>query len=146
MEVSIRECITADAEAVYSLNKTELGYDYPIEQTRKKLAKILTNRENKILVAVCNENVVGYVHSNDYDVIYAPQMKNIMGIAVSKDYQRQGIGKMLLDAVEHWAKQTGADGIRLVSGATRMSAHSFYQKCGYDTSKHQINFKKFLNN
>ncbi|MEG0711801.1 MAG: GNAT family N-acetyltransferase, partial [Niameybacter sp.] len=85
---------------------------------------------------------IGYVHANDYDVIYAPHMKNIMGIAVSKQYKRQGVGKALLEAVEEWAKKTGASGVRLVSGETRSGAHTFYRYCGYEGEKRQINFKK----
>lgn len=42
-------------------------------------------------------------------------MKNIMGIAVSSNFRKMGIGKALLDSVEHWARDTGASGVRLVS-------------------------------
>jgi GNAT superfamily N-acetyltransferase len=42
-----------------------------------------------------------------------------MGIAVLSDYKKNGIGKMLLSKVEKWAQDTGAYGIRLVSGATK---------------------------
>lgn len=65
-----------------------------------------------------------------------------MGIAVSKQYKRQGVGKALLEAVEEWAKKTGASGVRLVSGETRSGAHAFYRYCGYEGEKRQINFKK----
>lgn len=77
-----------------------------------------------------------------YDVIYAPHMKNIMGIAVSSNFRKMGIGKALLDSVEHWARDTGASGVRLVSGATRTGAHEFYHHCGYSGDKKQINLKK----
>ncbi|MCD7809907.1 MAG: GNAT family N-acetyltransferase [Erysipelotrichaceae bacterium] len=95
-------------------------------------------------VAVIDSNVVGYVHANDYDVIYAPHMKDIMGIAVSSNYQKMGIGKALLNAVEDWAINTGACGIRLVSGVTRIDAHDFYRHCDYSGDKQQINFKKMF--
>ena len=41
--------------------------------------------------------VIGYAHLVDYDVLYAPSMKNIMGIAVSPQYRRKGVGRVLLE-------------------------------------------------
>ena len=86
----------------------------------------------------------GYVHDLDYDLLYAPHMKNIMGIAVSSAYKRKGIGSALLQYVENWALETGASGIRLVSGATRTDAHAFYRHCGFEGNKEQINLKKMF--
>ncbi len=71
-------------------------------------------------------------------------MKNIMGIAVNRDYQHRGIGSALLRQVEQWARQTGAAGVRLVSGATRTGAHAFYHQCGYSGDKAQLNLKKMF--
>ena len=79
----------------------------------------MDSSKDRIYVALIDGNVIGYVHANDYDVIYAPHMKNIMGIAVSSNFRKMGIGKALLDSVEHWARDTGASGVRMVSGATR---------------------------
>ena len=142
--IKIRECKLEDCEIIYRLNKDEMGYDYPLEETMKKLEFLLQSDNDKIYVAVIDDNVVGYIHANNYDVIYFPHMKNIMGIAVDKKYKRQGIGRKLLEAVEKWANETNARGIRLVSGASRKSAHEFYRNCGYDGGKEQLNFKKFF--
>lgn len=67
-----------------------------------------------------------------------------MGIAVSSNFQKMGIGKVLLTSIEHWAENTGACGVRLVSGATRIDAHKFYHHCGYSGDKQQINVKKIF--
>ena len=71
-------------------------------------------------------------------------MKNFMGIAVDPAYHRTGIGKALMAAVEAWARETEASGIRLVSGAERTGAHEFYRHLGFSGEKKQINFKKYL--
>jgi GNAT superfamily N-acetyltransferase len=47
---------------------------------------------------------------------------NILRIAVSASFRKKDIGKILLAEVEKWARDTGAYGIRLVSGATRIGA------------------------
>ena len=144
MEFEIREATISDVEGIYILNRDEMGYEFQIEQTKEKLIKLLSSGSDKIFVAVAENKVVGYVHANDYDVIYAPHMKDIMGIAVAKDYKHNGIGTALLHAVENWAKQTSASGVRLVSGESRIGAHEFYRHCGYAGEKRQINFKKIF--
>lgn len=133
-----------DVKAICELNAKEMGYDYPLDKTGEKLRRLLKSDKDKIFVAVIDNIIVGYVHANDYDVIYAPHMKNIMGIAVSSGFKKKGIGRALLSAVEDWAKNDGADGVRLVSGAARTGAHEFYRHCGYGGDKQQINFKKKL--
>lgn len=144
MNLQIRLCGIDDAEAVCELNAKEMGYDYPLDKTAEKLEQLLKSNRDKIFVAAVDNIVVGYVHADDYDVIYAPHMKNIMGIAVSSSFKKKGIGRALLSAVEDWAKNDGADGVRLVSGAARTGAHEFYRRCGYSGEKQQINFKKML--
>ena len=144
MDFTIREAGLSDASAIRELSERELGYPYPLEATAQKLAALLKSGRDKIFVAVLGEAVVGYVHANSYDVLYAPHMKNIMGIAVSASCKRRGIGRALLEQVEAWAVRDGAVGIRLVSGSERLDAHAFYRKCGYSGDKQQINFKKRL--
>lgn len=141
---SIREAISSDATAIWQLNCDEMGYQYSLADTRQNIIKLLSSNSSRIYVAVSNNTIVGYVHANDYDLTYAPHMKNIMGIAVSHDYKRKGIGRALLQQVEHWARETGAVGIRLVSGASRTEAHAFYHRCGFEGNKEQINLKKML--
>lgn len=144
MNIQIRQCEIIDSEAIYELNARELGYDYPKDKTKKKLKQLLESDRDKIFVALMDNIVVGYIHASDYDVIYAPHMKNIMGIAVSSALRKKGIGRALLSAVENWAQESGAGGVRLVSGETRIGAHEFYRHCGYGGDKQQINFKKMF--
>ena len=141
---SIREAVESDASAIWQLNSNEMGYQYPLEDTIQNIINLLSSNADKIFVAICDGSVVGYVHANDYDLLYAPHMKNIMGIAVSSEYKRKGIGRALLQHVENWACETGASGIRLVSGAIRTDAHAFYRRCGYSGNKEQINLKKLF--
>lgn len=144
MNFKIRQCEITDAKAIYNLNVCEMGYDYREDKTKEKLKELLESDNDKIFVALTDNIVVGYVHANNYDVIYAPHMKNIMGIAVSSNVKKKGIGRALLEAIEDWAQESGAYGIRLVSGTTRTGAHEFYRHCGYNGGKQQINFKKIF--
>lgn len=144
MNIIIREACPNDYKSIALLNKSEMGYDYPPPETKKNLEKLLSDDTCRIYVAERNGSVIGYIHANNYNLLYAPHMKNIMGIAVSSDFRRNGAGKLLLAAVEQWANQTGACGVRLVSGASRTGAHAFYRSCGYTETKEQKNFKKIF--
>ncbi len=144
MDMIIREAVQSDVQSIWQLNCDGMGYSYPLDSTRENLESLLQSTADKIFVAEMDGQVVGYVHANDYQLLYAPHMKNIMGIAVNRDYQHRGIGSALLRQVEQWAKQTGAAGVRLVSGATRTGAHAFYHQCGYAGDKAQLNLKKMF--
>ncbi len=142
MEIIIRECRAEDARAIHELNRAEMGYDYPLSDTEAHLRRLLADRAHRIYVAVADGQVAGYIHACDYDLLYAPPMKNIMGIAVSGEYKRLGIGSALMRQVEVWAAQTGAQAIRLVSGESRTVAHEFYRRQGFAGGRRQVDFKK----
>lgn len=138
----IRECRMEDAAALQKLSAEALGYDDPLPAVEERLRRLLERDSNRIFVAAADGRVVGYVHACDYEVLYAPSMKNILGLAVEETARKQGIGRALLRKVEDWAKETGAAGVRLMSGEERTGAHAFYQQCGYEQQKKQCNFKK----
>ncbi len=138
----VRNAQIADTAGIQQLNKISMGYDFPVAETEKKLQKALADPGQCVLVAVENGQVVGYLHIEDYDTLYFPHMKNVLALAVDPDFRRRGIASQLLAAGEAWAWETGATGIRLVSGAEREEAHACYRKAGYEERKLQKNFRK----
>lgn len=138
----IRPYQAGDEQGIWQLNTEVLGYAFPYEDTVAKLATLAQDPQHRILVAEVHQQVVGYIHGTQYDVLYAPSYKDIMGLAVAKAYQHRGLGRALLAGIEAWGKETGAAGVRLVSGAERLAAHAFYEGCGYQRKKGQVNFRK----
>lgn len=144
MEIEIRECKIDDAEGIYILNKNSLGYDYPLEKTREKLYRISNKDGYKILVAVYEDDIVGYIEAHDYESLYQDSLVDIMALMVSKDCQGKGIGKKLVNEIELWAKENNYIGLRLVTRIDREQAHGFYERLGFKEMKIQKNFKKFF--
>lgn len=144
MTIMIRTAKVEDFESIYSLNRDGLGYEFDMEMTRKRLKSILENPNNRIFIAESDGSVIGYVHAADYDCTYSEPLKNILAIAVDGGKRGLGAGRGLLNAVEIWAKETGAAGIRLVSSFGRDNAHQFYLACGYAHRKNQKNFIKLF--
>ena len=142
MNISIRGANEQDFQAVYQLNKFGLGYDF--DNTRQRLRHILELQNNKIFVALIDDKVVGYAHAADYDCTYSEPVKNILAIVVAAEKRSLGIGRLLIGAIEDWAKSDGAVGVRLVSGMEREQAHKFYLACGYSQRKTQKNFVKIF--
>ena len=140
----VRQAVISDAKDIYYINKTSLGYDYDLEKQKAKIQAVLNDSTQVIFVAETNNRVVGYIHLVNYDVIYADNFKNCLGLAVDNDYKRNGIGSALLKQAEIWAKENGAVGIRLCSGVEREKAHQFYQSQGYEVTKLQKNIKKIF--
>lgn len=142
--IEIREARLEDNEAIAYMNKESLGYEYPVEKTKKNLALLLEKPSQKLIVACVDDKVIGYIHAGDYECTYRAAAKNIMAICVNKQYQGLGAGKKMLQAIEKWAKADGSDNVRLVSSSYRTKAHEFYKRCGYTENKMQKNFSKIV--
>ncbi len=89
MNILIRDCEIGDCIDIELLNQNEMGYEYPPEAVEAKLEKLLRDSTHKIVVALVDGKIVGYIHACDYDLLYAPPLKNIMGIAVSSDFKKK---------------------------------------------------------
>ena len=135
--IIIRECRMEDASAIQKFNSEEMGYDYPLEDTKRSLEKLLGRKSDKIFVAVQDGTVVGYAHANDYDLLYMPHLKNIMGIAVASAYRRRGIGKMLLKAVEEqrWQQEEYREELLLSIEGIAIMAELFSKFGGYPIAR-----------
>lgn len=141
-EIIYRSMLEADAQAIQKLNATSLGYDLSLSETKAQVHKVLQNPRYKVIIAQCEGRVIGYIHAESYECLYAKSLKNILSLTVDNDYKRRGIGRKLLLLIEEWAKEEGASGVCLDSRVERSEAHIFYQTCGYQKTKIQQKFKK----
>lgn len=114
--IQLRPARQEDAAALQCLNADVLGYDCSLSDTQKQLRRLLHMPQHLLVVAERKRELIGYVHAQDYDILYAAPMIDILGIAVHPDYQQQGIGSRLLAEVEQWAENQNVCMIRLVSG------------------------------
>ena len=144
MDIIIREARASDYQDIALISKLDLGYEYPAELVQVKLEKVLRSGREKVFVAIVDGKTAGYIHAEDYDLLYYPQMKNILGLAVLLEFRNHGIGTRLLHEVENWALESGAYAVRLNSGMSRKAAHQFYRNRGYALEKEQLRFIKEL--
>ena len=143
MEIKVREARISDYKEIQIICGLDLGYVCDKELVKRRLANLDHNREC-VFVADDDNKVVGFVHVEVYEVLYAQSVANILGIAVSSEFRRRGIGKKLLSQAEEWAKSKGIAMMRLNTGAAREGAHAFYRSLGYIDEKLQLRFLKPL--
>ena len=146
-KVKIRQATTSDIPAMNELFHKDLGYaECTLEIVENQFAGLDNSRE-AVFVAEAEDDsshIAGVIHVEKYNVLYFPTMANILGIAVSADFRRQGIGSALLKRAEEWARENGASSMRLNSGESRKQAHEFYSALGYIDDKKQLRFIKEL--
>ncbi|MCL1819794.1 MAG: GNAT family N-acetyltransferase [Oscillospiraceae bacterium] len=143
-EAFVRAATENDYAAIQKVNLGAFGYDFSKEKTAERLSEILRKPNDKVFVVDFGGITVGYIHGSDYDCTYSPPLKNILALGVLPEFQGQGLGRMLVDALEQWARDDGCAGVRLVSGFNRADAHKFYLSLGYTDRKDQKNFIKMF--
>jgi GNAT superfamily N-acetyltransferase len=74
----------------------------------------------------------------DHDAIETKNVFQIRGMASSKSYRGHGVGRLLLSAVESYAKKQGAI---LIWANARTSAIGFYTKLGYSLASEEFHIK-----
>lgn len=132
IEVVIRDIERKDYDVVASLWRDVLNVPTSDEDLRKTYEKMEGDDHYHTLVAEVGGKVVGLV---TMAFVYAIGHPNgyfkINGLGVAAEHRGKGIGKALLEAVEHIALDCGAPYIGLASGFDRADAHAFYEHLGY---------------
>lgn len=88
----IRNCQITDSPAIQKLNKKELGYNYPLDQTTNNLANILNDPQHHWLLVFVDDksqDIKGYIHAELYETTYLASMFNILALAVDSSFQKK---------------------------------------------------------
>lgn len=142
-DIIIRQAKIEDYKDICKICCDDLGYNCREELVKERLKGLDKNSE-RVLVAVYNSEVVGYLHAQIYKTLYFEELINFLGLAVSKEYRNKKVGTKLVNEIENWAKENGIKKVRVNSGFSRKEAHEFYRSLGYNNEKEQIRFLKSL--
>ena len=148
MAISIRTAKKHDIPLIlgllYELGRPKPQKDSDLDLFRILVGKQISDSDKTIFVAESdNVKVVGMI-----SIVILPRL-NKMGpemyvpeLVVTKNYQNQGIGTLLINACISLAKERKCHNIRLESGAYRKEAHKFYKNLGFDSNS--FSFSKNL--
>jgi GNAT superfamily N-acetyltransferase len=136
MTITIRNYEDTDFDSVFSIS-AELGYTQPHSKVARQRLKSLQSSENDtVLVAVFDNQVIGWIHIYvALRVASAPSIE-IGGLAVSKQFRRKGVGSLLVKHIVDIAKKRGLKS-RVRCNTTRKETHHFYEQLGFQRIKSQ---------
>ena len=120
----------AHVVSVAAIEKECFGVD---AWSEKSVASELTNKLSLWLVAVDGDRVAGYIGSQT-----VCDETDMMNVAVTADYRRQGLGEKLVQELEKELKAIGSQCLTLEVRDSNTPARTLYEKLGFQ----QIGLRK----
>jgi len=112
-----------DLEQVYEIEVDSFSIPWTKEDLHKD---VCMNNLSIYLVAVSEDKIIGYA-----GMWHVVNEGHITNIAVSKPYRKVGVGQLLIEGLEHIARQRDMIGITLEVRMNNMPAQRLYMKNGY---------------
>lgn len=89
-----------------------------------------------------NGEIAGWIHVIGMRFLQEDAFAEVSGLVVNANSRQRGVGKLLVEAAEEWARENGYTGIYVRSNTKRPEAPPFYQRIGYNRVKTQYVFHK----
>jgi ribosomal protein S18 acetylase RimI-like enzyme len=108
VSIAIRDATIADSDRIARL-VSDLSYRTSSSQMYRRLKPILGDEEYHTLVACDGDQIVGFIGTRVGQLYESDDpYGQIMALAVARDRQRAGVGRMLMQAAESILIQRGA--------------------------------------
>jgi GNAT superfamily N-acetyltransferase len=145
---AVRPAVPDDAPRVAEL-LGHLGYPRTEDEVRTRLQRLSSSHDDVVAVSDRGEGVVGFVAAHMIPLVAEPEEAyvRIIALVVDPAAQGHGIGRQLVDFVEHLAQRRGCRLLEVSSGRRpeREAAHRFYAALGFtDTSETSTRYWKRL--
>ena len=136
--VRVRVARAADAPVLGRL-LVELGYPQPMAELGARIQELADRGTDIVLVAETGEQVVGVVSLHVTPFFNEGRCQGrVTALVVDSEWRGQGVGGVLLRAVEAAARRRGCATMELTSSAHRREAHRFYVAAGYQDVPHRF--------
>ncbi|WP_165857437.1 GNAT family N-acetyltransferase [Marinobacter sp. JSM 1782161] len=140
----IRPATIEDAPEIARLSRAQ-GYASSTEQILARLDGLLGHRDRFIAVAdLDRQALLGWIAVERRLLLESGEKAEIVGLIVSQDRHRQGVGSALVDAAEDWARALHLPTLAVRSNEARIASHPFYQARGFERAKTQHVYIKTL--
>jgi GNAT superfamily N-acetyltransferase len=134
-EVVLRTAIPQDADQL-ALLSGQLGYPVTPEQTGRRLEAIQGDESHAVFVAEgAGGRVIGWVHVFVRQLLSVGRHAELGGIVVLAEQRGHGLGRLLMEQAEGWARDRGCEVVYVRSNMNRERAHRFYEGIGYEQIK-----------
>ena len=141
----IREAIDNDIPSIlnllYELERPEPLDENEVKIFKNKIQDYFSDPQKIIIVAEQDSIVIGLISMIILQRLNrAKQELYIPELVVTESKRSLGVGKQLMEFCEQFAKKHDCHRIRLESGNSRISSHSFYKALGFEQSS--LSFSK----
>ncbi|HET9100326.1 MAG TPA: GNAT family N-acetyltransferase [Acidobacteriaceae bacterium] len=143
LPLTIRAIESRDADAVSGL-VSQLGYHRAVPEIADWIDCMNGAAQQAAFVACRDNKVVGWIEVSIERRLQTAPFALIGGLVVADGVRGQGIGRLLCQAAEDWARGRGLEKLRVTSRSTRTDAHRFYLRDGYEAVKTSMVFEKNL--
>lgn len=139
----IRKATGADASGIAELYR-ELNSLSPSNVLAERIDEVSADKNTYLMVVEDDgELVASALVILGNDVMFARQpFAVIENFIVRQNYQREGIGKSLMDHIEEFCLASDCSKIMLLSGSDNPGAHDFYTAMGFDPDE-KLGFIKY---
>ena len=121
--IQVRNCLPEDEKAVFAL-VSDFATSFSVDQLSfsRSFSQVLLSADMYLAVAQSSDVIVGYVLGTAHPTFYASgHVAWVEEIMVKEGFRREGVGRLLMEHFESWAKSRGC---RLVALATRREPSS----------------------
>jgi len=139
-----RPAQSSDIQTIYRFicDLEEIKLDYGLFE--QYYLQNIANENYLYLVAVDKHNaVMGYTSCHGQALLHhAAMVFEIQEMYVDKPYRQQGIGQLLINALEEWLQKNNHHLLEVTANNIRTGTHQFYTRAGF-TQTH-LKFTKIL--
>lgn len=134
-QLVIRSIEPRDADQVAVLTE-QLGYQRSAGDIQSWIKALPSRAEDQAAFVACiGDEIVGWIEISIQHHLQSPPHSLIGGLVVKDGHRNRQIGLLLCEHVEAWTWQRGLPVLRVTSRSTRLDAHRFYERNGYQFSK-----------
>lgn len=129
-EITIEKLQQQDLPAVLELLKVMMPFEFSTDNAEEILAEIC-KKDNYAMLIAKKDGVVLGTATAICSTLLTGSFLVVEDVVVREDTRGQGVGRLLMEAIDDYAKEKDADYTILVSSGFRKGAHKFYEACGY---------------
>lgn len=132
-DFEIRQVSEHDAEEIARLDE-QLTRQWRIEHWEERIAFAARRDPEASLVALADSRLVAYLFTDVRGQEYGFEEKTgwIEAVGVNPEYQKQTVGRKLVERVLHRFEQTGVTHIRTLVSAHQSQLESFFAHLGFE--------------
>ena len=118
----------------------ELGYTISDKTMQQQTTAYIQSKTSMLIVSeIEGGGLTGLIAGHLIPLIHqAGNVGRITALVVPVEFQKQGVGSALVEAIESWFLKNNCLRFEVTSGEHREAAHHFYKARGYISDEHRF--------